>query len=656
MTEDETGYGYGRGDLFMNFIIHYDIAALVLTLTIIIHYYLQDRIYTKSSIMFRLLIWVHFVACLLDLGTALMINHAGIIPNNIQYLLNGLYCIAVYGTAPIYLGYLISVTKGMNEKWKTGDSLKVWGMFVVEAALIVTTPFTHLMFYFDENRDYFHGPGFDLLQVISMVYFLIALIHAARHRANLKKVQLATVHIYTAMSIVAACIEMLTNDVLVTQFVTSLAILLIYFSMENPEDYSDKKLGIFNRDAFLLRLNGIMNKKNGFRIMGVSIQGLRYLNDTIGVDNHNLLLKEIAEYFCHIGGAKNVFRMSNSRFAIIYENDDFAEECLVDTIRNRFDKPFHLQGMDISLEAAMAVLRYPEDVHTLENVIDMLDYAMNEAAFSEEHEIVRSNEELLKKKRREGEILRTMKNSLREGSFEVFYQPIYSVEKQRYTAAEALIRMPKTEIGFIGPDEFIPIAERNGMILEIGEFVFRTVCEFMVKEQIWEKGIENIHVNLSVVQCMQERLAQNFLDIMNGYELPCNRIHLEVTETAAVVSSECLSSNMNQLVEQGVRFALDDYGTGFSNATSLIQYPYNTIKIDKGVVWAAMENENAMKVLTHSVAMIKSLEMDIVAEGVETEEQAEELSNMGCDYFQGYYYSKPVNAAEFLTLLEQNCA
>lgn len=640
----------------MNFIIHYDIAALVLILTIIIHYYLQDRIYTRSSIMFKLLIWVHLAACVLDLGTALMINNAGILPNLIQYILNISYCIAVYGTAPIYLGYLISVTKGMNEKWKIGDYLKVWGLFAVEVALIVTTPSTHLMFYFDENRRYFHGLGFDFLQVISIVYFMIALFHAIKHRTALKKAQLITVQIYTAMSIIASWIEMATNNVLVTQFVSSLAILLIYFSMENPEDYSDKKLGIFNRDAFLLRLNGIMNKKNGFRIMGVAIQGLKYLNDTIGVDNHNLLLKEIAEYLCHIGGVKNVFRMSNSRFAILYENDDFAEECLVSTIRNRFDKSFHLQGMDISLDVAMAVLCYPEDVQTLENVIDMLDYAMNEAAFKEENEIVRANEELLQKKRREGEILRTMKTSLREGSFEVFYQPIYSVEKQRYTAAEALIRMPKTEIGFIGPDEFIPIAERNGMILEIGEFVFRTVCEFMVKEQVWEKGIENIHVNLSVVQCMQEKLAQNFLDIMEGYSLPCDRIRLEVTETAAVVSSECLSNNMNQLVAQGVKFALDDYGTGFSNATSLIQYPYNTIKIDKGVVWAAMENENAMKVLTHSVAMIKSLEMDIVAEGVETQEQADELCNMGCDYFQGYYYSKPVSAEEFLILLEQNCA
>jgi len=640
----------------MNFVIHYDVAALILTATIVLHYYLRDRISTKSSVMFRLLVWVHMLACLLDLGTALMINHAGIVPNGLQYILNAMYCIAVYGTAPIYLGYLIFATKGIHEKWNIWDYLKVWGLFFAEVILILTSFHTQLVFYFDGESNYYHGPWFDFFHVATITYYIIALVHAVRHRTTMKKVQLATVQMYTAMNIVAIVVEMITDNLLVTQFVASVAILLIYFSMENPEDYSDKKLGVFNRDGFLLRLNGIMNRRNGFCILGIPVQGLKYLNDTIGVDNHELLLKEISEFFCHAGGAKNVFRMSNSGFAIIYKSDTFAEECLIDTIQNRFERPFYLNGMAVSLDAPMAVLRYPDDVQTIENIIDLLDYAMNEAAQSEEHEIVRANEELLNKKRREGQILRAMKNALREDEFEVFYQPIYSVEKKRYTAAEALIRMPKTDIGFIGPDEFIPIAERNGMILEIGEFVFRTVCEFMVKEQIWEKGIESIHVNLSVVQCMQERLAQNFLDIMEGYELPCNRINLEVTETAAVVSSECLSMNMNKLVEQGVQFALDDYGTGFSNATSLIQYPYNTIKIDKGVVWAAMENENAMKVLSHSVAMIKSLDMNIVAEGVETLEQADELANMGCDYFQGYYYSKPVNAKDFISLLDRNCA
>ena len=141
------------------------------------------------------------------------------------------------------------------------------------------------------------------------------------------------------------------------------------------------------------------------------------------------------------------------------------------------------------------------------------------------------------------------------------------------------------------------------------------------------------------------------LDIMSELELPSHRIKLEVTETAAVVSSASLSMNMNALHDAGIMFALDDYGTGFSNAISLIEYPYSTIKIDKSVVWAAMENDDAKKVLAHTVSMLKDLNMSIVAEGVETYEQTEELISMGVDYLQGYYYSRPISGKDFIELV-----
>ncbi len=638
----------------MNFIVHYDVAALILSATLMLYYYLKDRLFTKTSGLFHLLIWVHLFGCVFDLLTAVMFEYAGVLPNWMQYLFNGLYAVLVHGRSAVYLGYIMSVVKGVNTKWHVTDYFKVLGPFAIEIVLLITTPFTGLIYSFREDGIYQHGVLFDILYVFTVIYFVTAMLEAVVHRTALKKLQLLTIEIYTLMNIVAIFVEMVSDTLLVSQFVASLAILLVYFSMENPEDYSDRALGVFNRDGLILRLTVMLEKKKGFRVLGVPVQGLKYLNDTVGVDNNILLKKQIAEFFSHVGGDKNVFHISNFGFAIIYKDNMSDEDCLVDAIRKRFEEPFYLNGLEVSLEAPMAVVHCPEDAQTIETLIDLLDYAMNEASHAKKQILLRANEELLNKKRREGQILQHMRTALRERTFEVYYQPIYSVEKERYTAAEALLRMPVTELGYISPEEFIPIAERNGMILEIGEMVFRMVCDFITRERIWEKGIENIHVNLSVVQCMQERLAQNFLDIMKDYELPCNRINLEVTETAAVVSSECLSMNMHRLVANGVRFALDDYGTGFSNATSLIEYPYNTIKIDKGVVWAAMENENAMKVLSHSVAMIKSLKMNIVAEGVETKEQAKELTTMGCDYFQGYYYSKPISAAEFVALLNCN--
>lgn len=640
----------------MGFIIHYDIAAFVLIVTILVHFYCKKTLDTKPSKLFAIMLWVHLFATFLDIGTALMIDYGQNLSMGTLYFWNSLYCIMRYGTTPLYLGYLIYITKGLSNKWAFRDYLKVCGPIALNIICVVTTVFTKFVFYFDVDGSYHHEWGYYILYGTAIFYYIMTVLQTYHYRTRLRQEQRITVYCYSLLNVIAVLVEMFSFYYLITQFVMSVSILLIYFAVENQEDYKDKKLDIFNREGFVLWLNSALDSSKEFGMVGIHVEGLNYLNETIGEENRDILLKEVVEFFCHIGGRRDVYTISNTEFVICFENNVFAEECLIKAIQKRFEAPFSVANMEVLLSAYMAVLHYPEDADNLDNIIDLLEYAMSEAVADKEREVIYANEEILKKKRREVQILQCMKKALHEKSFEVYYQPIFSVKDNCYTAAEALIRMPQTEIGFISPEEFIPIAEKNGMILEIGELVLRTVCEFMMKEQIWEKGIDHIHVNLSVVQCMQEKLAQNFLDILEENHLPCKRINLEVTETAAVVSSECLSLNMNKLVEKGVQFALDDYGTGFSNATSLIEYPYQTIKIDKGVVWAAMENENAMKVLTHSVAMIKSLEMDIVAEGVETMEQAEQLGRMGCDYFQGYYYSKPINQEEFIALLNDNCA
>jgi EAL domain-containing protein (putative c-di-GMP-specific phosphodiesterase class I) len=263
---------------------------------------------------------------------------------------------------------------------------------------------------------------------------------------------------------------------------------------------------------------------------------------------------------------------------------------------------------------------------------------------------------VLKKDRREGEILHILKAAVRNGSFEVYYQPIYSVKKKCYSSAEALIRLKDDQMGYISPEEFVPIAERHGLIIEMGAFVFREVCRFFSQERLWERGIEYIDVNLSVVQCMQENLHEQLVAVMDEYELPYHCINLEITETAAVLSTESLRNNMNRLMEKGVNFSLDDYGTGFSNTASIIEYPFHTIKLDKSMLWSAADSEKAMSALEHMIAMIKSMHMELICEGVETYDQATMLENMGCDYFQGYYFSKPVNSEAFLEVLARNRA
>lgn len=278
--------------------------------------------------------------------------------------------------------------------------------------------------------------------------------------------------------------------------------------------------------------------------------------------------------------------------------------------------------------------------------MDSIDYSANIPYESNDGEVIRAGGEILAGKRRESKILQIMKNALANGTFQVYYQPIYSTSQEKFHSAEALIRLYDNELGFISPEEFIPMAEKNGMILKIGEFVFRTVCRMMARERIWEKGIDYIEINLSVVQCMQEDICEMLYGIMDEYDIPYSCINLEVTETT--IAKDVLWDTMERMTVGGVTFSLDDYGTGYSNLTNVIKYPFHIVKLDKSMVWYAMENETAMRALRHTVAMLQDLDMCIVAEGVETKEQKDILQEMGCEYLQGYYFSKPVPEKEFL--------
>lgn len=220
--------------------------------------------------------------------------------------------------------------------------------------------------------------------------------------------------------------------------------------------------------------------------------------------------------------------------------------------------------------------------------------------------------------------------------------------------SEALIRMKDPELGYVSPEEFIPLAESNGMIIEIGEIAFRKVCEFMKSGQAQALGVKYIEVNLSLLQCVQEQLSDRLMEIMAEYGIPPEEINFEITETAGLANYDALLKNMNCLISKGVTFSMDDYGTGFSTANYLITLPMDIVKIDKSILWPAMENEEAFVILKHTVEMLKSLKKRIVVEGVETREMAKLLIDMGCDYLQGYYYQKPIPADKYLEFLKEN--
>ena len=244
-----------------------------------------------------------------------------------------------------------------------------------------------------------------------------------------------------------------------------------------------------------------------------------------------------------------------------------------------------------------------------------------------------------------------IERALANHGFHVYYQPIYSIEKKRFVSAEALLRLIDEKEGFISPEIFIPAAEKSGAIHKIGDYVLTEVFQFIASSEYKKLGLEYIEINLSVSQCMHHGLADSILESMSRYGVSSNQVNLEITESAASYNQSVMSENLEQLSAAGLTFSLDDYGTGYSNMYRIAALPLKIVKLDKTFV--NNQNSKMWTILQNTVRMIKDLNMEIVVEGIETEEMVKKFSDLKCDFIQGYFFSKPIPQREFVEFIDR---
>lgn len=587
------------------------------------------------------------LSTIFDILSAIAIYYTQAVPVWINYFLAAMYFMLFKTVTFVYFVYMLTIII-RNHRLKKWEIVVCTFPFFVEETLILTTYWTGFIYSFDANKMFVHGPLLFVIHLTSFIYIVLALGCTIKYRNRLTTIQRGAVYFYTVAILGSMIFQNLNRNYLVMEFATALSLLLIYLSLENPENYEDKILGTLNHLAFTEILSVYFEKNTPFEILGIQIQGMQYVSETFGVEQSAGIMKKISEYLAARDKHLKLFYISKREFALVGSLPKEHWNVIIKDIRERFKYPFTYNDMNANISGLFCMTAYPENVGTMKDLFDTINYGFVEAKKLGGDITVFASTALVAEGRREYQILQILKQALLEERFEVYYQPIYSSSKKRYKCAEALIRLKDEKFGYISPEEFIPIAEKNGLILDIGELVFRKVCEFMSRERIWEKGIRYVDVNLSVVQCMQKDLHKTLLAIMDEYHLEYQYIAFEVTETVAVVSSDMLHSNMRALLDKGIHVSLDDYGTGFSNTASLIQFPFTAIKIDKSMLWTAMESPKAMSALKHIIAMIIDMDMAVIAEGVETQEQADLLTEWGCHLHQGYFYSKPLCEELFL--------
>lgn len=636
----------------INYAVEYEYAAMGLLAVLLTLYCARRKYPGMSNQVYVLMIICTFMSCVMHVFAIKTLPVADNFPLAVNYIIHISYLFFYDLEAVLYMMYVIALTK--RNKMSKANTIFTFCVILAETLLLVTTPFTKLIIYFDENMQYCHGPLFFVYPAIAGLLMVYATVMFINYRRKLSVMQVVSVAAFVVFMVGAALLQLFVPDQVVGNYAISLAMVMFLIILQNPDDFTDKAAGCFNGDAFYLSVEERMDKKSPFTVAAIRFDGLNYVNGLFRVGERGAAAKSISDMLQAALHTQEVYHLGNCSFATFTnERQKLTENFVTDRILHAFSGTVSVCGVETSLTPKICLVRYPDFASSAEDVRDAIEYTLRTTKKAEGSVFVATMDSITAKKR-EMRILSTIKNAIVNKSFEMYYQPIYAPQEHGFVCSEALIRMRDDELGFVSPEEFIPLAESNGMIVEIGEIAFRKVCEFMKSGRAQELGVEYIEVNLSALQCVQDQLADSLMAIMEEYGIPPEQINFEITETAGLANYDVLLRNMKSLISHGVTFSMDDYGTGFSTANYLITLPTDIVKIDKSILWPAMENKEAFVILRHTVEMLKSLNKKIVVEGVETQEMAKLLTDMGCDYLQGYYYSKPVPSQNYVEFLEKH--
>lgn len=589
------------------------------------------------------------ISCGFDIFDVLVSRKTLTLPYSIRIFSAFLYYMFHSCIPFVYTHYILSIADIGNKKnrhiFKLIASVPLAFVFLIMLLNLSTSNF-----FFIVKDEYYHGSFFWVLYTVAAVYMILCTVYIVSAQRMLPANLLSVHLLFVGLVAFASILQTVYPNLFIQNFAIATGILIFYVLIQKPEDAIDPQLEVFNSKSFAKVIDMNYRRNTEYTLIVCHIEDARLINQMLGTSKMDLILKNIAE-FLENTSKQCVFYLGSSTFVISVYADKNESFRLLQTIEKRFEKPWSADENCISVSMRLMDISLPEDAQSISDIYNYIDYLKE--LDNRQKWIISARNVNLQDKRRNMEIEQCTRRALDENNFEMFYQPIYNVHTGKIESAEALIRLRDPEIGFISPADFIPLAEHTGLILRIGDFITSSIFCFMKNNDLQTFGIKYIEMNLSVIQCMQESFAHDFINKMKEYGIKPQMLNLEITETAAVNSPKILTKNITSLNRRGLSFSLDDFGTGYSNIRSLLDLPTDIIKFDKSMIDTATTDENGRLVMESSIVMAKNLGKHIVAEGIETEEQIKIFTAMGCDYFQGYYFSRPLPAQDFLSFVRK---
>lgn len=622
--------------------IHYDVAATMVFLILLYFTLSHKGIKKPQHMMFFIVVLNGCIACIFDIASSYATSYPQRFSVLCRDILNFFYLCSHSLQAPLICHYMLTAT-GLYIK-KNKRFFKLFSIpYLLILFVLLLNPVFRWVFYYNENDIYTHGPAMLCLYISSFFYIIMALYYMIIAGKSIPKDKQISLVLFAVGGISSVLVQMMMPTILIELFIQSLSYLGVLFTLENEADIYNAISKVYNRRTFLEDSDIYIKSKVDYSVISVKLTNINNYQSVLGILAMNEVRYQIAQWMRNFAKNCVVYDCEKDNFCLsLYciSHEEIAH--IAEAIKARFDSSWQYEEFELDLKVHISIIDIPETADSLDGLLSVVDSnkAMGDKV------IMRGKE--LRALQRSNEVANAIQKALDHKSLQVYYQPIWNKAMGRVNSAEALVRLFDDELGEIPPDEFIPIAEKKGLIVKVGEVVFRKACEFYKENNLAKYGIEYIEVNLSTVQCMYTGLPETFQNILKEYQLTPIRFNLEITESVAVHSPDVFLDTMKRLKEQGFTFSMDDYGTGYSNFSYMFDMDFDIIKLDKSILWNSDTNENAQTILACTIRMLKDMHFKVLIEGVETKEQLDKVVALGVDYCQGYYFSRPIPGDRFV--------
>lgn len=638
--------------------LKFQIASMTILLILEVIYFLRPKIKLLSNRIFTVLMISAFGYLIFDFATIFALVYYDYLPLwFVRFTHQGFILFLDVALSSIYL-YMDILNRDQRRYSKTELSLIIGSYIVVLDSII----FAPMYYYIEEDGIYSYGVMANCVYVVLIIYSAMTVFQTLRHIKNkAHRKQKICVLMTMALWIGFGGVQIIEPRILISSVGISAIILLMFLSLENPSEYLDSETRAFNYYALKAVLQEYLSRKRSFAIVSMELDEASIIESYASSNVISEVLIEIRT-FVEKNFKTPCYRMNRMTLAFIIDSKKISKLNLyLEILAERFSQTWELKSRSVRLNAHANVLCCPEDFPFDGNVDELLDFAEETETYGRSIGFIRRIDDKAREKRiRHRQILYVVSDAIKNDEINMYYQPIYSLEQKKFTNAEALVRLKDEDtIGFISPEEFIPLSEKKGMIMPLSNLIFNHVFSFMSENNLKKKGVNHIEVNLSGLQSVDANLPKLMKSLLMKHNISPDSVNLEITESIAVTSGYMLKKNMDELRKFGCSFSMDDFGTGYSNLSRIAKADFEMIKIDKSLLWPCFKEDgtegtkNAKILLENMISMLLKIGRKIVVEGIETKEQFEYLEKLGITYAQGFYFSKPIPEDEFLKFIEE---